>query len=65
MQGMDESPVSKKRATWETILDGKVGDLILLLNLREFVSYVLPVALPEPAGPRERSPNDVGHKIEA
>uniref|UniRef100_A0A3Q2NXH3 SUZ12 polycomb repressive complex 2 subunit b n=1 Tax=Fundulus heteroclitus TaxID=8078 RepID=A0A3Q2NXH3_FUNHE len=23
MQGMDESPVSKKRATWETILDGK------------------------------------------
>ncbi|CAI5679987.1 unnamed protein product [Oreochromis niloticus] len=23
MQGMDDSPVSKKRATWETILDGK------------------------------------------
>uniref|UniRef100_A0A3Q2C614 SUZ12 polycomb repressive complex 2 subunit b n=1 Tax=Cyprinodon variegatus TaxID=28743 RepID=A0A3Q2C614_CYPVA len=23
MQGLDESPVSKKRATWETILDGK------------------------------------------
>lgn len=24
MQGMEDSPVSKKRATWETILDGKV-----------------------------------------
>lgn len=26
MQGMEDSPVSKKRATWETILDGKVED---------------------------------------
>ncbi|XP_033938624.1 polycomb protein suz12-B isoform X2 [Pseudochaenichthys georgianus] len=26
MQGMEDSPVSKKRATWETILDGKVGE---------------------------------------
>lgn len=24
MQEMEESPVGKKRATWETILDGKV-----------------------------------------
>lgn len=24
MQGMEDSPVNKKRATWETILDGKV-----------------------------------------
>lgn len=24
MQGMEDSPISKKRATWETILDGKV-----------------------------------------
>lgn len=24
MQEMEECPVSKKRATWETILDGKV-----------------------------------------
>lgn len=24
MQWMEDSPVSKKRATWETILDGKV-----------------------------------------
>lgn len=29
MQGMEDSPVSKKRATWETILDGKVNDGIL------------------------------------
>lgn len=27
MQGMEDSPVSKKRATWETILDGKVEGL--------------------------------------
>lgn len=25
MQEMEECPVGKKRATWETILDGKVG----------------------------------------
>ena len=25
MQGMEDCPVSKKRATWETILDGKVS----------------------------------------
>lgn len=24
MQEMEECPISKKRATWETILDGKV-----------------------------------------
>lgn len=28
MQGMEDSPVSKKRATWETILDGKVGGFV-------------------------------------
>lgn len=27
MQGMEDSPVSKKRATWETILDGKVSHI--------------------------------------
>lgn len=27
MQGMEDSPISKKRATWETILDGKVVGL--------------------------------------
>uniref|UniRef100_A0A8C8GBC1 Polycomb protein VEFS-Box domain-containing protein n=1 Tax=Oncorhynchus tshawytscha TaxID=74940 RepID=A0A8C8GBC1_ONCTS len=27
MQGMEDCPVSKKRATWETILDGKVSRL--------------------------------------
>lgn len=27
MQGMEDSPISKKRATWETILDGKVAGL--------------------------------------
>ncbi len=28
MQEMDECPVSKKRATWETILDGKVCECV-------------------------------------
>lgn len=27
MQEMEECPVSKKRATWETIRDGKVGQM--------------------------------------
>lgn len=35
MQEMEESPVGKKRATWETILDGKVScrRCVLLLCL--------------------------------
>lgn len=33
MQGMEDSPISKKRATWETILDGKVEGLCGFLSV--------------------------------
>lgn len=32
MQGMEDSPISKKRATWETILDGKVEGVDFCLS---------------------------------
>lgn len=42
MQGMEDSPVSKKRATWETILDGKVEDSYLC-NGMVCVLYHFPI----------------------
>lgn len=33
MQQIEDCPVSKKRATWETILDGKVGLLKISCDL--------------------------------
>lgn len=55
MQGMEESPISKKRATWETILDGKVvglhavGPLVCLISARHhrpLLGLILPQRLP-------------------
>lgn len=33
MQEMEECPISKKRATWETILDGKVWVVLVAERL--------------------------------
>lgn len=39
MQGMEDSPVSKKRATWETILDGKVWGAGILSCKSEWIVF--------------------------
>lgn len=55
MQGMEDSPISKKRATWETILDGKVvgsravEPVVCLISARRhspLLGLILPQRLP-------------------
>ena len=38
MQELEDSPLAKKRATWETTVDGKVTSLILYQQVAELVS---------------------------
>lgn len=52
MQGMEDSPISKKRATWETILDGKVEGLcgfLSVLCLKSAVCNLGSSGFPSPA----------------
>ncbi len=46
MQEMEECPVNKKRATWETILDGKVCVYEKLVNYKK-VNLVVSLKLVE------------------